>query len=234
LLRAPDLKETPFPNVLAGYTAVGSGWVDLRAQMGIRVENAYFREGAPRRGTEGFIGTEVAEYRTETNGRLRLVSVDSKLQPKGAQHPVDQPPVQELLAESLARYRYHRYFYQVVFSKANGEVHGAVLLGAGSAKELAGLATRLLNDPDSVCTAKSIRCAVFPELCTVTPEIEIVVNGKAQMVRWGSLVGSVVSRPQKLQVLRSYGGRLTPVEIDSGDPNALRLPLLPGDHLDWE
>jgi hypothetical protein len=40
--------------------------------------------------------------------------------------------------------------------------------------------------------------------------------------------------PRKLQLLRLHDGRLTPVRIDVADPNALRLPLLPGDRVDWE
>jgi hypothetical protein len=50
LLRSPDSKDTPFPEVLGRYTNVGLGWVELRPQIELRVENAYFREGAPKRG----------------------------------------------------------------------------------------------------------------------------------------------------------------------------------------
>jgi hypothetical protein len=32
---------------------------------------------------------------------------------------------------------------------------------------------------------------------------------------------------------RLYGRRLTAVEIDPSDLNALRLPLLPGDRITW-
>ena len=40
--------------------------------------------------------------------------------------------------------------------------------------------------------------------------------------------------PRKLQLLRLHDGQPTPVEMDAGDPNALRLPLLPGDRVEWE
>ncbi len=40
--------------------------------------------------------------------------------------------------------------------------------------------------------------------------------------------------PRKLRLSRLYAGKLTPVEVDAGDPNALRLPLLPGDRVEWE
>lgn len=31
-----------------------------------------------------------------------------------------------------------------------------------------------------------------------------------------------------------FDGKLTPVEVDSADPSALRLSLLPGDWVEWE
>jgi hypothetical protein len=44
LLRSPDSKDTPFPEVLGRYTNVGPDWVELRPEIELRVENAYFRE----------------------------------------------------------------------------------------------------------------------------------------------------------------------------------------------
>jgi len=49
--------------------------------------------------------------------------------------------------------------------------------GASSIDELDVLAARLMTDPDAVCAGQSPHCAVFPQACTVSLEIEIVVNG---------------------------------------------------------
>jgi len=59
LLRSPDAKDTQFPEVLGHYTNVGADWVELRPQIELRVENAYFREGAPKHGLANFLGTEI-------------------------------------------------------------------------------------------------------------------------------------------------------------------------------
>jgi hypothetical protein len=229
-LRAPDSKVTPFPEIPSRYAVTGQGWVDLRPRMGIRVENAYFHEGSAKHTVDEFMGTEAAEYGVGTNGSIRLVLLQSTV----AQHPKDQAPVQDLLSDMLARSRFHRYFYQVVFSKSKGNVSGAVLLGARSASELGALASRLLTDPDAVCAGQLAHCTVFPELCSVSVQMEIVVNGMPRRVLWGSALGSVAIRPKTVQLLRAYAGRLTPVEIDPSDPNALRLPLLPEDRIKWE
>ncbi len=228
LLRSPDSKNTPFPEVLGQYTSLGQGWVDLRRQMELRIENAYYREGAPKRGLTGFLGTEIARYQVGPKTGLRLISVQSRV----AQRPGDQPPVQQLIRPSQGRYRHYRFFFEVLFNR-KAELRGAVLLGAGSSDELDHLAAKLLTEPESVCGGQLLHCTLFPEACTVSIEIEIVVNGAPRTVLWGSLLASVATRPRHVELFRPYAGRLTPVEIDASDPKALRLPLLPGDHIYW-
>jgi len=229
LLRSPDATETPFPEVLSRYSEVGDtqGWL-LHPDTELDIENAYYREGAPKHGIANFIGTEKAVYQVRS-GSLRLVSVQSALE----QRPADQPPVQELIGASRLHYRYYRYFFQIVFRQKAG-VRGAVLLGASSMDELNVLATRLIADPDAVCAGQSPHCAVFPEACTVALEMQITVNGAARTVVWGSLLDSVATHPRTLRLSRWHDGRLIPVELDAGDANALRLPLLPGDRVEWE
>jgi hypothetical protein len=230
LLRSPDSNNTPFPEVLSHYNSfvLGKGLLDLRPQMELRIENAYYRDGVSKRGFAGYLGTAIARYQVRPNG-LRLVSVQSGLK----ERPAGQPPVQELIRASQRRYRHYRFFYAVVF-KQKGGTRGSVLLGAGSMDELDRFSTRLLSDPDSICGGQSIHCTVFPEASSVSLEIEIVVNGAAHTVPWGSLLASVAARPRHVELLRLHSGRLTPVEIDPSDLNALRLPLLPGDRINWD
>src|SRR5579863_504137 len=228
LLRWPDSAETPIPEVLGHYTNVGPDWVELRPEMELRVENAYYREGAPKRGLANYLGTQVARYRVLPNGKLRGISAEPGL----VQLPPDQPPVKQLLPSRQTRYGHHRYFYQVVLNRKTG-VQSAILLGAASKEELERLTGQLARAPEAVCNASSSHCTAFPEACTVALEMEIVVNGAARTVPWGSLVANVAASPQTVELSRPFGGRLVPVEMDASDPKALRLPFLPGDHIDW-
>jgi hypothetical protein len=230
LLRSPDAKDTPFPEVLHGYNSFvyGKGSIDLRPQMELRIENAYYRKGSSRRGLEGYLGTEIAKYQVRPKSGLRLVSAQSGL----TKRPLDQPPVQDLIPASQRSHRLYRFFYAVVFKKI-GETRGSVLLGAGSTDQLDRLAAQLLSDPDSICGGQSLRCTVFPGSSAVSLEIEIIVNGTSQTVPWGSLLSSVAARPRHVDLLRLHAGKPTLVEIDSTDTNALRLPLLPGDKINW-
>lgn len=228
LLRSPDAKDTPFPEILGRYTNVGPDWVELRPQIELRVENAYFREGAPKHGLANFLGTEIARYRVLPTGMLEEIAVQSRL----AQRPADQPPVQQLLGESQRRYLHHRLFYQVLVNKKS-DVRSAVLLSAASMSDLERLTKQLLGEPDSVCGGVSTHCTAFPEACTASLEIKIVVNGAPRTVLWGSVLGGVAENHRRIELFRPYLGRLARVEGDLRDPEALRVPLLPGDRIKW-
>ena len=228
LLVSPDSQKTPFPEVLSRYTNAGPGWVELRPSTELRIENAYFREGAPKHGLANFLGTEIARYEVLRTGTLKEISFRSRV----SQRPSDQPPVQQLVSEAQRRYPCHRFFYQVLLNKKSN-VRSAVLLGAESNKAIDQLTSRLLTEPETVCGDGLSQCTVFPEACTVSLEMEIVVNGKRRAVLWGSALAEFAESHQNVSLLRWYKDRLAPVELDSSDREALRVPLLPGDVIRW-
>ena len=228
LLVSPDSNQTPFPDVLSRYTNVGPGWVELRPLTQLRVENAYFREGAPKHGLANFLGTEIARYQVLPVGALEEVSLESHVD----KPPSDQPPVQQLLSERQSRYHCHRYFYQVLLSKKSN-VRSAVLLGTESEAQIDQLTERLLTEPETVCGDNAAHCTVFPEACTVSLEIEIVVNGRRRTVLWGSELREFAESHRHVALFRRYRGGLAPVEVDFRDREALRVPLLPGDVIKW-
>jgi hypothetical protein len=162
-------------------------------------------------------------------GGLRLVSVQSTL----TQRRGELPPVQNLIQRSQLRYRYHRFFHAVVFMQ-KGMKRGSILLGARSMDELDRVGQQFLTAPDIVCGGQSRQCSVFPEACTVSVDIEIVVNGAPRTVLWGSRISSVVPGARHIELSRFSGGRLTKLKIDPGGPDAFLLPLLPGDQVKWD
>lgn len=228
LLVSPDSAKIPFPEVLSRYTQVGPGWVELRPLTELRVENAYFREGLPKHGLANFLGTEIARYRVLPAGRLERVSVKSRV----PRRPPDQPPVQQLVSDSQRRYHCHRLFYQVLLSKKSN-VRSAVLLGADSEKEIDRLTARVLTEPKTLCVDDVPQCAVFPEACSVSLEIELVVNGRRRTVLWGSDLAEFAGNHPNVTLFRRYKDGLAPVEMDVHDRQAARVPLLPGDVIRW-
>ena len=79
LLRSPDSNNVRFPDVLASYTGLGDGWVDLRRYMLLRIDNAYFQTNAPEQTLKYYLGTEMARFRVAKNGRLRTLSLEPGL-----------------------------------------------------------------------------------------------------------------------------------------------------------
>ncbi len=227
LLRSPDATKIPFPDILQKFNGYqpGQNSIDLRPLMELRIENAYYEKGASRRGLQGFLGTELAQYEIEANG-LKLLSFRPM-----QNRPDDEPAVQNLIREPMMKYRFYRFYFELVFA-ASGNSHGSALLGANSLDELNGLSSQITN-AEAVCNSRSVHCTVFPEACSVSVEMRIVANGKPQTAVWGSLLQSVAEHPSRLEVKRLYGGKLLPVHLDAHDPAALRLAFLPGDEISW-
>ncbi len=217
-------------------SADGSGpaWVDLRPGMELRVEAAYYREGSPTRDMASYVGSQSVTYQVATDGTLSAGAVSSFLKdhPEKKQ-PRDQPAVERLIPARNLRYRYHRLFFQLAMSRT-GPTHPAVLMGSGSKAELDRSTSEFLQ-AQSVCGRHpATQCLEFPGFSTASIGIEILLNGVARKVTWGSTVGSVAGHPRSVELVRDSNGRLTPIPVDIADPEALRLPLMHGDRLSWK
>jgi hypothetical protein len=193
--------------------------------MELRIENAYYRPGMSRRGLDGYLGTEVARYQVRPGGGLQLTAVQSM-----NDRPREQLPVEQLIRPCGEHDRRYRFYYEILFRKS-GETRGSVLISASTENEIDRLAEELLRDPEAVCGETSRSCTVFPEACSVSIEMEVVVNGKPRDVIWGSVLKNVGECRRGLALLRNYDGRLLPVKLDEKDGEAVRLPLLPGDRV---
>ncbi len=228
LLQSPDSHRTPFPDVLKAYNRFEPGHrsIDLRPLMALRIENAYYEEGASRTGLQGFLGTEVARYAVAPHS-LDLLEVQAM-----NHRPRHDLPVQDLISHAGMKFSHYRLYFEIVFARTN-QSRGSVLLGANSPQELDTLSAQL-TQPETVCYPLSPHCSVFPQACTVSVEMKVVVNGTPQEVGWGSILASIVTHPHHLEMKRSYSGRLVPVSLDSREPNTLLLSLLPGDRIIWE
>ncbi len=215
---------------VARTNAPQGNWVDLVPQMELRIENAYFEQGAPRQGFSGYLGTEIARYQVRRDRGLGSLGVQTPL----AQRPSNQPSAQELIRPSQRRYLKYRFYYAVVFTQ-KGAVGGPVLLGAPSLVELDRLGKQLLAEPDSICGDRSLHCTVFPHTCTVSLEMQIVVNGATRTVPWRSILASVAPGARHIELVRRSGvNRFTSQSINAADPGAARIALSPGDQVNWE
>ncbi len=202
-----------------------SGWVDLTPGMGLRIESAYFKSGAPRN-IANYLGTETAEFLVRNRGGLRLQPGAKPL----AARPAGQPAAPDLLPGALRGYPRLRFYYAVVFRRqASGSA--SVLLGANTPAELEKLSARLTADPESVCGPAARNCAAFPVSATVSPQMRIVVNGVPRYVVFGGQLSDVAPAGRRVELLR---GTAAPAILDSSDPGVRRMILRAGDRLRWQ
>jgi hypothetical protein len=227
LLQSPDSRPTPFPEVLKVYNGfeAGHAWIDLEPLMELRIENAYYEPGVPRSGLAGFLGTEVARYAVTPSG-LNLLSIEPM-----KNRPNEDLPVQDVIAGMVMNFSHYRLYYEIVFARSDHS-HGSVLLGADSQAEIDMLSAQL-SHPEAVCSQTSAHCTVFPEACSVSVEMNVVISRKPTSVVWGSTLGSIAKQPHHLEMKRLFARELRPVRINTNDPKSLLLPLLPGDQITW-
>jgi hypothetical protein len=230
LLRTPAASEQDFVETLRSYNGFvhgGKNGMELRPGMELRIENAYYEAGKPKRGLDGFLGTEIARYYVARRRGLKLVSLKSM-----NARPADQVAVQELISVTMQHYRFYRFYFEILF---RSRAQGSVLIGADSNDELARLATAVTDNPEQVCGgSKPAHCVVFPEACSVAAEMEITVNGHPENVVWGSSLASVAKNATEIRLRRLYRGKLVGVDLGARDQNTLALPLLPGDEIEMK
>ncbi len=135
LLRSPDSRKTPFPEILKDYNGFepARSWIDLRPLMQLRIENAYYKEGSSRKGLDGFLGTEIARYEVTARG-LRLLSVQHMLN-----RPATDQPVEDLVVPAVQKASNYRLYFEIVFNVASN-TRGSVLLAADSQDDMERLA----------------------------------------------------------------------------------------------
>lgn len=222
-------RAVPYSKMLEGFNGFQtcSAWVDLRPSMRIQIENAYYEPGRPKRGLDGFIGTERVWYRKPPATGLVEGAFENKML---APRPPEDTPTTQLVTPAHRAHAAYRLFFSIRFSR-RGEMRGAVLLGAASQGALEARAAALLADPDSVCREGSPDCVVFPEVCTVSPEIEVTVNGQLKAYTWATPLSAVAAKARAVKLTRMLDGKPRTIAIDPADMQALRMPMLPGDEI---
>lgn len=226
ILRSPERVDTPFSEIWNAFGNQTAGWVDLGPRMVLKIENAYYKDGAPRSGLANFLGTESLSLKVMPNGTLRQLDLRTL-----RSRPARQAAVSELFPAARWRAPAYRFFFQVAVNRASGASSPVLLSGARV--EIEQWSERIQRDSASVCAGNAQHCTVFPEACSVSLGMEIAVNRKPTTVLWGSSLASVVGQRSVFRLHRLHRGRPRPVVLNTADREALRLPLQPGDRISW-
>jgi hypothetical protein len=203
-------------------------WIELLPGMTLKLESAYYREGSARNSAADYLGTTLARYTVQTDGRLKQISLT-----KLAVQPRDQTAVENLISPETLRRRKHTFSFRVALNR-KGSPQAAVLLGANSEAELDRVAAAAEKQTDTVCAPGSTRCAVFPPLCTASLEIAVTVNDEPRNVLWSTAVMGITGQhPTHVELSRRAGGKQVEVPINAADMDSLRTRLRHGDRVTW-
>ena len=227
LLQSPDSVTTPLEAILDPFQDTSEGWIELGPSMELRVEQAIFRDPEERT-VANYVGLETVRYVVLPSGELQQIFLESLPNSDGR----TVPRVEDLIPVEQLRLTQHRLFLQVIFDREGG-TQGAVLLSAASMAVLERLTRDLIDDPKAACRPGSDFCTVFSEDSTAGPDIGVVVNGQPRSVPWTTRLRGIVREAESFELYRFHAGALTRVELDTNDPSALALFLLPGDHIRW-
>src|SRR5439155_13521116 len=87
------------------------------------------------------------------------------------------------------------------------------------------MTNQLMSEPESVCGDAFSQCTIFPEACTVSLEIAVLAKGARRTGSWGSTLADFSGNHRRVELFRHYQNELAPVEVDTRDHEALRVPL---------
>lgn len=226
LLRSPDGQSRAFPETTERFSSANDGWIDLTPGLTLQVSRVYFQPAESRR-IQDYLGEEILRLEAQ-GGSLRTID----FRPLPAR-PNGQPSVEATIPPPHRTARFHRLFFQVALDSTSGPAR-AVLLSAESQSAIGTFSHRLLRGTGcSATTEPEVHCLVIPEGTTASVLCNVVVNGKPLTVPWGTTVLGVVSSARPVRLSRQFRNRMAPVQLDSTDQDALRLPLLPGDVLEY-
>lgn len=227
-IQSPDLTRTKYNDVLDTFAPRGGGWIELKPEMGLFIQYALFREGSTEHSIENYLGTESMRYEVKASGELAEYGEISRMEPR----PRDTLPVDRLVSKEQRGKKHHRFFFQVVIYTP--EAHRvAALISSDSPGELESLTEKLQSGASALEDVSPDHYAFLPETASAAVELSFIVNGTQTRAIWGKRLSSVVGDSRQPRLLRLYEGKWRRVNFDPEDREALELPLLPGDQVEF-
>ncbi len=220
------------------YAYGPGGYVDLAPAMQLRIERDFF---AP---SGAYQGTWITYYDVAANAEnktgLKFLRTDKKSSPP-------DPGVNTLdaaLAERFAASSSLRLFLQDLVINGNAKTP-AILIGASNTGDLNTVTQRIEADPKITCSGlqiSEVTCAFFDGTVTVSPMIQVTLNGTPNYVPIGSKLWFVlpqVNANQRaalvrgLRLTRSFQGKPTEVQFVHNEDALSQLLLVGGDRISW-
>ena len=231
-----------------GYWA-GKGVMDLRAGLRLEVERAYYRDTAlnmAAKSLANYIGTSDATYEIEEkqgrNIHFRLNGVAYKPHELSSRHDRGIPDF------TLPKFASPAPFYRLLLATdfvPDRIKRAALLVGAATIDQINAV-TKLFQARHGLgCAdltqANNVICVEFDGEVTVSPEVQVVVNGQIKYLIWGSTIRRLFAEqqvgqltiPKTLHIERLFDTQYSEIHFPPDDDAILDLTLVGGDRVSW-
>jgi hypothetical protein len=223
------------------------GYVDLAPGMQLRIERDFYgshNSEQPR--AADYQGTTITSYEVtasvENETKLFLLRVEKKS--LGAKAP-DVTAPDATLATQFAAAPHLRLFLQDLVISGNAKTP-AILIGSSNNDDRNAVTQEIENKPQISCTdllRRQVTCAFFDGTVTVSPMLQVVLNGAHTYVPIGSKLWFILPHLKDaqearllrtLRVERQFHGKAIEVQFARTEAEISQLLLLGGDRLSWK
>jgi hypothetical protein len=227
------------------YSYGPGGYVDMAPRMQLRIERDFFDPHGSSHTPGDYRGTTITYYdvlgSAEAGTSLKFLRVEKRSAGSMAfgSNSSDAGLAREFAATSRLR-----LFLQDLAVSGNAKTP-AVLIGGALDQDLNGATRAIENDPGISCKALlpwQITCALFDGVVTVSPMLEVFINGARSYVPIGSKLQFIlpnVSTAQRatlirtLRVERLFQGRVAGVQLPADLEGISQLLLFGEDRISW-
>jgi hypothetical protein len=214
--------------------------------MQLQIERDFFGPHTPEQPPNtNYRGTTVTYYMVsgDAGSGTKLMFLKTEKRSMGATTPEADTSDVSLATEFAAAPRLRLFLEDLVVS--GNDKSPAMLIGASIAQDLNEATQAIESDPRISCEALlrwHVTCAFFPGVVTVSPMLQIVVNGSAAYVPIGSRLWAVIPQTtnaqqaavfRTLRVQRWFDNKAVDLRFAPNTDDISQLFLFAGDQITW-
>jgi hypothetical protein len=225
------------------YSYGPGGYVDMAPKMQLRIERDFFDPQSSSHTASDYQGTTITYYDVvgSTAASLKFLRVERRSAGSAA---FGANSSDASLANEFANTSRLRLFLQDL-TVSGGAKTPAILIGGALDQDLNGSTKAIENDPGISCKAllsSKITCVLFDGAVTVSPMLEVFINGARSYVPIGSklqfILPHVAASQQAtlmrtLRVERGFQGKVVRVQLPADLEAVSQLLVFGEDRISW-
>jgi hypothetical protein len=222
------------------------GYVDLAPGMQLQIERDFFSSRTPDlQALTDYRGTTITYYEVSGNVESGTSLKFLRTEKRSATSTLPDAIASDVtLTTQFAVTSHLRLFLEDLVVSGNAK-SPAILIGAPMSQNMDEATQAIEGDPGVSCTALmhwQVTCAYFDGIVTVSPMLQVVINGSSIFVPIGSRLWFVLPKTtnaqqaalvRTLRVQRLFQGKAVDVQFARTVEDVSQLLLFGGDRISW-